>query len=599
MAERKITSFKEYLKSEDFKRDLKILLEKTPDPEAPVKKILIIVGLLLTPLIIIGALIGYARAYDRFLKDKDVPPVLYPNPPIIYVAMIAGGLVVPALLLAFYLLGLFATSLDLYWWIHNGGVIVLYLIINFLLSIVTLWFFGGWKNGILNYLSEKTRFGSARFAFDEELQEYYPAQDKYGFYISGGMMYDKQGHMLTVAGTRGGKGVNLILPNLLGMGNFKGSWVVIDPKGENAAVSARRQREMGKKVVCLNPWDMLGLASDYYNPLDLLDANDKNVIDDVQLIAETIVPTTSQGDTDHFNSKARSIISALTLHLVTSPDGEEKSLETIWQWLRLPSQEWLDLLAKMAQNTHPNGGEVVEAAANETLSLMQNGSREYASVISTAQRWTDFLKSPALRSSLKKSSFTIDDLVSGNTTLYVIIPADRLKTHYQWLRLVISALMRGVIRKPKERVCFLLDEFYALGYLSEIDVALGAYAGYGVSIWAILQNLVQLRDIYGNNWENFISSCGVRHFFNVNDNTTLDYLSSLFGNKSIPSYDNMGKVSGATARPLITPDELRRASADNIFTLIDQKPVTMCKKIPYYSFLREGQDFDLNPYHKK
>ena len=159
--------------------------------------------------------------------------------------------------------------------------------------------------------------------------------------------------------------------------------------------------------------------------------------------------------------------------------------------------------------------------------------------------------------------------------------------------------MRSVIRKPKNRVCFLLDEFYALGYLSEIDIALGAYAGYGVSVWAILQNLVQLRDMYGNNWENFISSCGVRHFFNLNDNTTLEYLSRLFGQTSIPSYDQLGGVSGATARSLITADELRRASADSIFTLLDQHPVTYFRKLPYYTVLTEGKDFDPNPYYQK
>jgi type IV secretory pathway TraG/TraD family ATPase VirD4 len=81
--------------------------------------------------------------------------------------------------------------------------------------------------------------------------------------------------------------------------------------------------------------------------------------------------------------------------------------------------------------------------------------------------------------------------------------------------------MRSVGAKPVKCRCFLLNGFYALGSSSEIEVALGAYVGYGDSVWAILHNLAELCDMHEGNWENFISDCVVRHFFNLNDNTTL------------------------------------------------------------------------------
>jgi len=45
-------------------------------------------------------------------------------------------------------------------------------------------------------------------------------------------------HMLTIAGNRAGKGVSLIIPNLL---IYEGSALVIDPKGENARITAGRR----------------------------------------------------------------------------------------------------------------------------------------------------------------------------------------------------------------------------------------------------------------------------------------------------------------------------------------------------------------------
>lgn len=592
-----------YMRTAKFKQDWKRLIERIPDPENPVKALLIITGVFFNSLWLVGALIGYARAYDRFARSKDETPRLHPNPPIFYVAMLAGALAMHliSVLLVFVFKALYGSDTARFIATHQRELI--FFVVNGVIVILAFAKYNSWRNGIMNYLDEKTRFGSARFSHDDELEPYLNDQTKSGFFIGDQFIYSKQGHLLTTAGTRGGKGVNIILPNLLGVGGFKGSWVVIDPKGENAAVSARIQREKGRKVVILNPWDLLNLGSDKYNPLDLLDPTSPNVIDDVQLIAETIVPTTSKGDVDHFNARARTIISGLILHLITSDNPNyDKTLATIWEWLREPIEKWNELLVEMKGNTSKNGGEICEKTADEILALMENGSREYASVMSTAQKWTDYLKSPALRASMNNSSFKAEDLTSGNVTLYIIIPADRLKTHYQWLRLIVSALMRSVIRKPDQRVCFLLDEFYALGYLSEIEVALGAYAGYGVSVWAILQNLVQLRDMYDGNWENFISSCAVRHFFNLNDNTTLEYVSKLFGQKSIPTYQQTPtgmQVSGATARPLITTDELRRASANVIFTLVDQLPVSIFPKVPYYTVLTEGKDFDPNPYHKE
>lgn len=232
---------------------------------------------------------------------------------------------------------------------------------------------------------------------------------------------------------------------------------------------------------------------------------------------------------------------------------------------------------------------------------METGQREFSSIMSTARKWTDFIKSPALRDTLNATEgFSSSDLADGNTVVYVIIPADRLKTHYQWLRLVVVSLMRSVIRNPKHNVCFLLDEFYALGYLSEIETALGAYAGFGVHLWPILQNLVQLADMYGNNWENFISGCSVQHYFNVADNFTADYISHKFGNLSVPTYDQLGNVNGATARPLVTADELRRYSGDNIYAVIDSNYPAVFPKVPYYEFgLDPGKDFDKNPYFKR
>src|ERR1022692_1624000 len=59
-------------------------------------------------------------------------------------------------------------------------------------------------------------------------------------------------HMLTIAPTRSGKGVSLIIPNLL---NYAGAVLVIDPKGENAWITAAfRRKILGQKTFIVDPW---------------------------------------------------------------------------------------------------------------------------------------------------------------------------------------------------------------------------------------------------------------------------------------------------------------------------------------------------------
>ena len=58
-------------------------------------------------------------------------------------------------------------------------------------------------------------------------------------------------HVMTIAGSRGGKGRSLIVPNML---MYEGSVLAIDPKGELARITSRARAEMGQRVIVLDPF---------------------------------------------------------------------------------------------------------------------------------------------------------------------------------------------------------------------------------------------------------------------------------------------------------------------------------------------------------
>ncbi len=572
--------------------ELKELFRINGNPEGLTKILLIFVGLLLSPVTLLGALLFYRRGYARFMEPNHELPRLSNLSPIIRVGMLIGAVLIWVLL---YFMAKIMIHLIL--WIggsamrNNPNAVVIYLGVNILLTLAVMFWFSRWRGGIYKYMSEVRRFGTARFT---TLKELLPYRTQKGFYIGQGTYYNKAGHLLSVAGTRAGKFVNILAYNLLMPGLFKGSWVIIDPKGENAAVTGRIQKLFGRKVVYLNPFNLLSLASTGYNPLDIL-KNDINLADDVMMFAEAIVQQTT-GESKHFQDRARSFISTILLHLMTAAPKEDRHLGVLWSWLRLDPQRWAELLADMSVNDDPNVGDIVRAGANEIISMMKNSDKEFGSVMSNAFEATGFIQSPSLRASMKGvDEFTADDLASGNVTVYLCIPFDKLKSHNAWLRLVVTSLMRSVIRNPKKDVCFLIDEANAFGYHSEIETAMGAYAGFGVHVWSVFQDLSQIEGTYGKKWQTFISNSSVRHFFNISDNFSADYLERMFGTTSIPTYNEKGEISGATARPLVTADEIRRESGETIFAVIDQLSVAQIPKHPYYL---TKLPCDPNPYYK-
>src|ERR1700722_17782246 len=82
------------------------------------------------------------------------------------------------------------------------------------------------------------------------------------------IVYQGERHLLLFGPNGTGKGTRFLIPNLLSIKDR--SIIVIDPKGELAAVTADYRRTIGD-VVMLNPFGVLGLDSEGFNPLAALD----------------------------------------------------------------------------------------------------------------------------------------------------------------------------------------------------------------------------------------------------------------------------------------------------------------------------------------
>jgi type IV secretion system protein VirD4 len=240
--------------------------------------------------------------------------------------------------------------------------------------------------------------------------------------------YDGDRHLLTVAPNRSGKGRGCIMPALL---TFGGSCVVNDPKGENCAVTARRRREMGQTVRVLNPFRELGLPTDSLNPLDFMDPAGEDLREQADVIADMLV-VVNAGDKDaHWSDEAKALISGVIMHVVTSEPPERRHLPRVRELMTNDQRSWAETLLAM-QESQAAGG-LVRRAANKFL---QKSADEASGVMSTAHRHTHMLDEPRLVRVLSSSSFALSDLRTSRTTLYLILPPDRMSPYSRWLRLM-------------------------------------------------------------------------------------------------------------------------------------------------------------------
>src|SRR5205085_7902263 len=123
-------------------------------------------------------------------------------------------------------------------------------------------------------------------------------------------------------------------------------------------------------------------------------------------------------------------------------------------------------------------------AARASARLEQKADRERSGVISSAQRHTHFLDSPAMELVLGASDVDLRALKSERVSLYLILPPHRVEAYRRWLRLMIGCALNTMWRtpgQPDERVLFVLDEFGHLGRMRPIEEAVALVPGYGLS----------------------------------------------------------------------------------------------------------------------
>lgn len=379
-------------------------------------------------------------------------------------------------------------------------------------------------------------------------------------------------HALTIGPSRSGKGASVILPNLLTKPNC--SYVLTDPKGELACITAYWQEQCGQKVYIIDPWDLQtaneaghSIKQSGFNPFDFIKHDKSKIIDNCHQIAELLVPPNPQAKDPFWDDSARNLIKLCMMHIVTAMPRSDHNFWTLYKMLRPVGEEWIDMLTEM-QSSDAFGGLVARMSAEYVMSPSDNPLR---STLSTAQNATTIFESEELRASLLRSDFNPLDLSNGNCTVYIVIPYEYLQSHARWLRMVVGMCIKAATVKVNQKVKFILDEFGVLGKMDAIANGFQFLAGKNICLWPFVQDLGTLKSLYGEEGMNkFIANASVLQFFNARDGFTAKYLSDLLGKQTMEqeskssSYNPMNNTYNSSTstslygRELMTPEEISK-----------------------------------------
>jgi type IV secretion system protein VirD4 len=407
------------------------------------------------------------------------------------------------------------------------------------------------------------------------------------------LRYAGDRHLLTIAPTRSGKGVTTIVPNLL---TYPGSILVIDPKGENALITAAARAAMGQEIHVVDPWGIASDASDRasrFNPLDWLELGDMDITENAMLLADALV-IPQQGGERFWTEEAKALLQGFILYVATDQyEQETRHLGRVRDLLLLDGEDMPQLFQRMAQSPH-------HVVASTGARSLQKEERLLSNVIASAQAETLFLDSGRMRESLSASDFKFEDLKSKPMTVYLVLPADRLNAFGRWLRLLIQQAItvnaRNIEAKPDRPVLFLLDEMPALGRLTMVEQAYGLMAGFGMQLWGIVQDIPQLKRIYGESWESFIGNSGALQYFGSRDRMTAEYFSALCGVSSVSNVststgqsrsaqgasNSTSETTSLVQRKLAFADELMRLPSHVQLVFLENSLPILTEKVPWF-----------------
>lgn len=319
--------------------------------------------------------------------------------------------------------------------------------------------------------------------------------------------------LVTIAGTGAGKGVSQVIPNLLA---YPGSAVVIDIKGEIAAVTARRRREMGQDVYIIDPFS--SADTDFIDPFDLVQQRHPSAVDDCRMLAQLLGGSTRMTADPFWEDRARDLVTGTLLFIAEHVPSHVRSLPLVQSFWTSSLRKMASGLALMQESPLHDG--ILGRYAQQFIDPPE---KTRSSILTSIQNMVECLSSPAAQRGFgmgaRGRKVDLAALKEGRPmTIYLTVPPAYLSSHASLLRLWLGTALTAVQRReviPAQPTLFMVDEAAQLGRLDALLTAATLMRGYGLRVWSFWQSIAQMERIYGPALQEFLDNAGTVSMFGI------------------------------------------------------------------------------------
>lgn len=210
------------------------------------------------------------------------------------------------------------------------------------------------------------------------------------------------------------------------------------------------------------------------------------------------------------------------------------------------------------------------------------------------------------------NDFEAADLVGDTTTLYLMFSESELRYTKEVYQVIVMALITGLIRhgdinpeSAKEIPLLLALDEAGRTPIPQLDDMVSTISGRGMSAVIYVQSNNQLDDSYDEKRASTIrENCHTKLHYKPEDNDTAAYISRMSGQTSIVDvsvsrsdapldlYANRSR--SWRERELITEDEVRQSSEENVFAFVGKKPPIRAQRLKWFDLFPEAAQFARN-----
>ena len=455
----------------------------------------------------------------------------------------------------------------------------------------------------------KTVHGDARFATTSDLA-------KHGMFkpAANGIVVGKfRGKLLRLSGqqfvilaapTRSGKGVGVVIPNLL---DYQESMVVLDIKQENFDLTSGWRKSQGQDVYLFNPFAE-DRRTHRWNPLSYVSPDPAFRISDLQGIAAMLYP--DGADQDKFwISQARNAFTAFALYLFEQFDDEYKrgtppallSFPTLGGIYRFSSGDGTGLKQYLQERSQKPF--LSERARTAFANLLSQAEETFASILGIFKEPLNSFLNPVLDAATSDNDFLLTDVRKKKMTIYLGIQPNKLAESRLIINLFFSQLINVNTKELpqnnpalRHQCLLLMDEFTAIGKVDILAKAVSYMAGYNLRLLPIIQSMAQLDAVYGKDISRtLITNHALQIIYAPREQQDANDYSEMLGYTTVRKQNvtrgrDVSRSESEERRALMLPQELKAMGFDKEVILLEgvSHPV-MCEKIKYYQDKRFTQ----------